>query len=73
MQKLLDTELDNNLEYNKYENEKSKNFRNGHCEVKTVKTEYGNIEIKTPRDRNATFEPVIIEKGQTRLTGFEDK
>lgn len=76
MQKLLDTELDNHLEYDKYEHskeKKSKNSRNGHCKAKTVKTEYGNIEIETPRDRNATFEPVIIEKGQTRLTGFEDK
>ena len=76
MQKLLDTELDNHLEYDKYEHaqdKKNKNSRNGHCKPKTVKTEYGNIEIETPRDRNATFEPVIIEKGQTRLTGFEDK
>ena len=76
MQKLLDTELDNHLEYDKYEHskdKKTKNSRNGHCKAKTVKTEYGNIEIETPRDRNATFEPVIIEKGQTRLTGFEDK
>lgn len=76
MQKLLDTELDNHLEYNKYEhkkNKENKNFRNGHCKPKTVKTEYGNIEIETPRDRNATFEPKIIEKGQTKLTGFEDK
>lgn len=76
MQKLLDTELDNHLEYDKYEHSKDKkgnNARNGHCKPKTVKTEYGNIQIETPRDRNATFEPVIIEKGQTRLTGFEDK
>ena len=76
MQKLLDAELENHLEYPKYEHEKGKkqaNTRNGHCKPKTVKTEYGNIEVETPRDRNATFEPVIIEKGQTRLPGFEDK
>lgn len=76
MQKLLDAELENHLEYSKYEHTKGKkqiNTRNGHCKSKTVKTEYGNIEVETPRDRNATFEPVIIEKGQTRLPGFEDK
>lgn len=76
MQKLLDTELENHLEYSKYEHTKEKkntNTRNGYCKAKKVRTEYGNIEVKTPRDRNATFEPVIIEKGQTRLTGFEDK
>lgn len=76
MQKLLDTELDNHLEYDKYEHiseKKGENSRNGYCKPKTVKTEYGNIEVKTPRDRNATFNPVIIEKGQTQLTGFENK
>lgn len=76
MQKLLDTELDNHLEYSKYEhvkNKNDKNFRNGYCKAKTVKTKYGNIVVKTPRDRKATFKPLIIEKGQSRLTGFEDK
>ena len=82
MQKLLDTELENHLEYSKYEhkenkrnikNESKRNFRNGYCKQKVVKTKYGNIQVKTPRDRNATFSPVIIEKGQTKLTGFEDK
>lgn len=76
MQKLLDTELENHLEYKKYKHLKGKkidNIRNGHCKAKIVKTKYGNITIKTPRDRNATFNPIIIEKGQTKLTGFEDK
>ena len=77
MQKLLDTELENHLEYPKYEHKKEKtnktNARNGHCNTKNVKTRYGNIEVQTPRDREGTFEPIIIEKGQTTLTGFEDK
>ena len=76
MQRLLDTELENHLEYSKYEHPKEKkdnNSRNGYCKEKRVKTRYGNIEVKTPRDRNATFEPIVIEKGQTKLTGFEDK
>jgi len=76
MQKLLDTELENHLEYPRYTHLKGKNstnIRNGYCKPKNVRTKYGNITIKTPRDRNATFNPVIIEKGQTKLTGFEDK
>ena len=80
MQKLLYTELENHLNYSKYQHKtasankaNTRNFRNGYCKPKTVKTKYGNILVKTPRDRNATFEPIIIEKGQTRLTGFEDK
>ena len=75
MQKLLDAELDNHLEYSKYEHRKNekKNFRNGYCKTKKVKTKYGNILVKTPRDRNSKFEPKIMEKGQTKLTGFEEK
>ena len=75
MQKLLDTELENHLEYSKYEHAKDKknNNRNGYCKSKKVETKYGSIEVKTPRDRNGTFNPIIIEKRQTKLTGFEDK
>ena len=76
MQKILDTELENHLEYSKYthlKGKKNQNIRNGYCKTKNVRTKYGNIKIKTPRDRNATFKPIIIEKGQTKLTGFEDK
>ena len=76
MQRLLDAELENHIEHPKYEHTekgKKRNFRNGYCKTQTVKTKYGNILIKTPRDREGTFAPVIIEKGQTVLTGFEDK
>ena len=74
MQKLLDTELENHLEYSKYERSKNNtNNRNGYCKSKRVETKYGSIEVKTPRDRNGEFEPTIIEKRQTKLTGFEDK
>ena len=73
MQKLLDAELDNHLEYSKYERKDNGNYRNGHCKAKNVQTKYGTISIETPRDRNGEFEPIIIEKGQTRLTGFENK
>lgn len=74
MQRLLDAELDNHLDYAKYEHKKdSNNSRNGHCKGKQVETKYGSINVKTPRDRNGSFEPIIIEKHQTKLTGFEDK
>ena len=35
--------------------------------------EFGELELETPRDRQATFEPKIVGKRQTRWTGFEDK
>jgi putative transposase len=31
------------------------------------------VAIKTPRDRNASFEPQIVRKGQRRFEGFDDK
>ena len=76
VQRLLDAELENHLEYSKYEHKNGStqiNTRNGHCKPKNVKTNYGNIKVETPRDRNATFKPIIVEKGQTRFPGFEDK
>ncbi len=48
------------------------NSRNGNSK-KTIKGEFGNLDISVPRDRNSTFEPVIIPKGETRFTGFDDK
>ena len=46
--------------------------RNGKSQ-KTLKGEFGELELETPRDRQATFEPKIVAKGQTRWTGFDDK
>lgn len=73
MQGLLEGELDNHLEYSKYEHAKKENSRNGYCKAKKVETKYGSIEVQTPRDRKGEFEPLIIEKGQTKLPDFEDK
>jgi transposase-like protein len=38
-----------------------------------LKGDFGELELETPRDRQATFEPKIVAKGQTRWTGFDDK
>jgi putative transposase len=38
-----------------------------------VATEHGPVEIKTPRDRKASFEPQLVRKGQRRFEGFDDK
>ena len=43
---------------------------NGHSK-KTVRSEYGNIDLDIPRDRNAEFEPQIIPKYQREITGIE--
>lgn len=48
------------------------NRRNGKSK-KTLKGDFGEIEIQTPRDREASFEPRIIQKGQTRMAGLDTR
>jgi putative transposase len=48
------------------------NHRNGST-PKTLQTELGPVEVKTPRDRAGTFEPQLVGKRQTRLAGIDDK
>jgi putative transposase len=48
------------------------NTRNGST-PKSLSTEHGPVEVRTPRDRNASFEPQIVRKGQRRFQGFDDK
>jgi putative transposase len=48
------------------------NVRNG-AGRKTLQTDLGPVEIRTPRDRDATFEPRLVGKRQTRLAGLDDK
>jgi putative transposase len=48
------------------------NARNGKS-AKTIKGDFGKMPLEIPRDRDSSFEPVIIPKGQTRFVGFDDK
>jgi putative transposase len=41
--------------------------------LKNLKGDHGEVDIQTPRDRNANFEPQLIKKGQTRFTGMDDQ
>jgi hypothetical protein len=40
---------------------------------KRLLTEVGGVELDVPRDRNGTFAPQNVRKGQTRLNGFNDR
>jgi putative transposase len=51
---------------------KTSNRRNGRSK-KTVQGEAGKLALTTPRDRNGTFEPLLIPKYERRLAGFDDK
>jgi len=48
------------------------NHRNGST-PKTVQTELGAVQVRTPRDRTGTFEPQLVAKRQTRLAGLDEK
>lgn len=72
LESALNAELEDHLGYSKNEKSESRkvNTRNGFSK-KTIKGEKGSIELKTPRDREASFEPQVVPKGKTRLEGFE--
>ena len=71
-EKALDAELDDHLGYGRHEAKQSANSRNGYTK-KTVKTDDGELEISTPRDRQSEFEPQIIKKRQTRTPALDSK
>lgn len=74
LQNLLEAELSNTLGYEKRDstNKETENRRNGHTS-KTVRSEYGEIELEIPRDRNGEFEPLIVKKHQKNVSGIEEQ
>lgn len=71
IEQALQGEMDAHLGYSRYERHPNANSRNGSSK-KTLKTEKGPISISVPRDRQSSFTPQIVEKGQTR-TGVLDE
>jgi transposase-like protein len=65
--------MDDHLGYAKHDpaGRNGGNSRNG-TRSKTVVTEAGPVEIEVPRDRESSFEPVIVGKRQRRLSGIDD-
>ena len=70
----LKGEMSHHLGYDKSELEghNSGNSRNGYSSKK-LKGDHGEIDLQTPRDRNSTFEPQLIKKGQSRITGMDEQ
>lgn len=70
----LNAEMDHHLGYRKHEPEgrNGDNSRNGYS-AKTLKGDHGEVAIQVPRDRDASFEPQLVAKGQTRITGMDDQ
>ena len=74
LERALQAEMSMHLGYDKHApaGRGSGNSRNG-SSSKTLQGDFGEIELRTPRDRNAEFEPRIVAKGQRRFDGFDLK
>jgi len=74
LQEMLEAEMAYTLGYKKDddENKKTENRRNGHSE-KTVRSQYGDVTLQIPRDRDSEFEPIAVKKHQKNITGIEDQ
>jgi putative transposase len=74
VERALQAELTTHLGHEKHApagNEEG-NTRNGRS-GKRLKGDFGTVEIEVPRDRQGSFEPKLVAKGQTRFAGFDDK
>jgi len=70
----LSAEMSHHLGYESHEpkGHHSGNSRNGYSR-KILKGDHGEIAVDIPRDRNASFEPLTVPKGQTRVTAMDDQ
>lgn len=74
MESALNAELTTHLGYEKHDpaGYNTGNSRNG-TTPKTIKGEFGEVELEVPRDRSGTYAPQLVPKHQTRFEGFDEK
>nr|WP_225555206.1 IS256 family transposase [Sphingobacterium bovistauri] len=68
---MLEGELDGHLGYSKHTRSDEKNSRNGHT-TKKVRGDQGDIEIQVPRDREGSFNPILVPKRKNIIDGVEN-
>lgn len=71
IEKMLEGEFNDHLGFDKHQNSPSGNVRNGTTE-KTIRTSFGESRIQIPRDRQSSFNPMIIPKRQNMVDGLEN-
>jgi putative transposase len=71
IEKMLEGELDSHLGYEKHRPSEHDNARNGYGKKK-IRTSYGESEIRVPRDRDASFNPMIVPKRESMVDGIEE-
>jgi putative transposase len=74
VERALQGEMTEHLGYERHDpkGRGTPNSRNG-TSTKTLNTDHGPVEIAVPRDRDASYEPQLVKKRQTRFTGFDEK
>ena len=74
LENMLEAELDEHLGYDKNEHgaAETTNRRNGKTQKKVL-SQLGDVELNVPRDREASFEPQVVQKGQKDVIGIEEK
>jgi len=72
IERALGAELGHHLGQAEERGDVLRNHRNG-VSAKTVVTDEGPVRIDVPRDRQGSFEPLLIPKHERRFTGFDDK
>ena len=73
-ERALEAEMESHLGYPKHapEGKRSGNSRNGKTS-KSVRSVHGDIELDIPLDRNGTFEPKLVKKGEKQFDGFDER
>jgi len=71
IEKMLEGELDGHLGYDRHEQTTINNARNGYGKKK-IKTNFGESEIRVPRDREASFNPILVPKRESMVEGIEE-
>ncbi|WP_251553124.1 IS256 family transposase [Neobacillus muris] len=74
LEEVLQCEIDEQLGYEKHQRhgDGPSNYRNGSTKRK-LKTQFGEVEVSVPRDRNGSYEPQILDKYQRNMDGLEEK
>lgn len=72
VEKALQAEIEHHLGYEKNKHSSESNYRNGST-TKNLITDNGIVEIDVPRDRDGDFNPTLVPKRTTRISGLDDK
>ena len=73
IQKMLEAEMESKIGYQKNERSDVDNYRNGYYPERTINTDYGQMAVRVPRDRNNEIESDLLPKYSRNINGFEEK